>query len=147
MIVAACDSNQDNLSYMQYHSSAKINSEREAAFSIRSHGVPFGVLKEQQDLPNPAELLLGAFAACCLKNVQRFSEILGFSYDNASIEVTGERQEKPTKIAAIRYTIQIDGVVGKLNAELLHKNLRKFGTIYNTLKETCDVSGELLIFP
>jgi len=116
---------------MQYKLFGNVNLERKATFSVREQKMSFGILQEQKDLLNPAELLLGAFAACCLKNVQRFSELLGFNYENASIEVTGERQEKPTKIIAIQYVIRISGANDKLNVELLHKNLRKFGTIYN----------------
>jgi uncharacterized OsmC-like protein len=80
-----------------------------------------------------------------LKNVQRFSELLGFEYTKASIEVTGDRQEKPTKIIAIRYVILINSGDEKLNPKLLHRNLQKFGTIYNTLKEVCEVSGEVVL--
>jgi uncharacterized OsmC-like protein len=130
---------------MQYLITGNINPKREASFSVRKSNVLFGVLGEQEDLPNPAELLLGAFAACCLKNVQRFSELLGFDYANARIEVKGERQEKPTKIIAIRYVIHISSADEKLNLRLLHKNIQKFGTIYNTLKEVCAVSGELVL--
>jgi uncharacterized OsmC-like protein len=130
---------------MQYLVTGDINPDQEAAFSVKKSNVSFGVRSDQDELPNPAELLLGAFAACCLKNVQRFSELLGFEYTEARIEVRGERQEKPTKIIAIRYSIRISSVDEKLNLKLLHKNLQKFGTIYNTLKGACDVSGELVL--
>lgn len=132
---------------MQYSVSGSIDTGREASFSVRKSSVSFGILDEQHDQPNPAELLLGAFAACCLKNVQRFSELLGFDYTDARIEVTGERQEKPTKIIIIRYVIHISSVDEQLNLRLLHKNIQKFGTIYNTLKEVCAVSGELVLSP
>jgi uncharacterized OsmC-like protein len=130
---------------MQYNLSGSITPGREAAFSIKKSRVSFGILNEQDSLPNPAELLLGAFAACCLKNVHRFSELLGFDYESARIEVVGDRQEKPTKLVAIRYVIYLSSADEKLNIELLHKNIRKFGTIYNTLKEVCDVSGKLVL--
>lgn len=112
---------------------------------MKQHHTSFGILSNQDDLPNPAELLLGAFAACCLKNVQRFSELLDFTYTNASIEVVGERQEKPTQIVAIRYVIHINCADNRLNPRLLHKNIQKFGTIYNTLKTIGEVSGELIV--
>lgn len=130
---------------MQYLISGSISPSREAAFSIKKSSVSFGVFSDQDELPNPAELLLGAFTACCLKNVQRFSELLGFEYAKARIEVVGERQEKPTKIVGIRYVIHISSEDEKLNLKLLHRNLQKFGTIYNTLKEVCEVSGELVL--
>jgi len=40
----------------------------------------------------PADLLATAFAACVLKNVERFSGILPFRYDGASISVIAERE-------------------------------------------------------
>lgn len=130
---------------MQYEVSGSITPEREAFYSVRKSDVSFGVLVSQDEQPNPAELLLGAFAACCLKNVQRFSGLMGFDYSDARIEVTGERQEKPTKIISIHYVIYINGADDKLNPGLLQRNIQKFGTIYNTLKEVCEVSGELVV--
>jgi len=100
---------------------------------------------DQEQLPNPAELLLGAFVACCLKNVERFSQLLKFDYESARIEVVGERQDAPSKMTEIRYTILIKSQDKRLNAALLHKNIQRYGTIYNTLKETCEVSGDLQI--
>ena len=35
---------------------------------------------QSEDLFNPAELLLSAFAACLLKNVERFGKLLRFHY-------------------------------------------------------------------
>ena len=46
-------------------------------------------------LPNPAELLLTSVAACMLKNVQRYSEILKIPYRSAKITVNGIRNENP----------------------------------------------------
>jgi len=80
-----------------------------------------------------------------LKNIERFSKTLKFDYEYVQIEVVGERQEKPTKLGTIKYTIYIASEDPGLKLKLLHKNLQKFGTIYNTLKETCNVSGEILL--
>ncbi|MGB7293806.1 MAG: hypothetical protein WBD99_16685 [Thermodesulfobacteriota bacterium] len=43
---------------------------------------------QSEHLFNPAELFLTAFAACILKNVERFSERLHFAYNKASIRFT-----------------------------------------------------------
>ena len=117
---------------------------QQATFTSKQTTVSFGIKDDQNHLPNPAELLLGAFAACGLKNIERFSNTLKFDYEHAQIEVIGERQEKPTKLVTIKYRILIKSEDPRLNLKLLHKNLQKFGTIYNTLKETCNVSGEIL---
>lgn len=128
---------------MKYQVSGSAKAHGEAVFSIRESNVSFGIIADEKQLPNPAELLLGAFAACCLKNVERFSQLLKFNYKNAEIEVIGVRQNAPTKIISIHYTIFIDSRDERLNIALLHKNIQKHGTIYNTLKETCEVSGEI----
>ncbi|GGX11055.1 OsmC family protein [Aquimarina muelleri] len=128
---------------MNYTVSGNIIAHQQATFTSKQTNVSFGIKRDQNYLPNPAELLLGAFAACCLKNIERFSDTLKFNYEDARIEVLGERQERPTKLVAIQYTIHIKSEDASLNVKLLHKNLQKFGTIYNTLKETCNISGEI----
>ena len=128
---------------MNYTVNGNVVAHQQATFTSKQTTVAFGIRSDQNQLPNPAELLLGAFAACCLKNIERFSNTLKFVYESAKIEVIGERQEKPTKLIAITYTIYIKSADAGLNLKLLHKNLQKFGTIYNTLKETCEVSGAI----
>ncbi|MDB4286042.1 OsmC family protein [bacterium] len=131
---------------MKYQISGSSDAHGKAVFSVRENETFFGIVANKNQLPNPAELLLGAFAACCLKNIERFSNLLKFDYENAQIEVVGERQDAPPKMKAIRYTIQIKSQDERLNVALLHKNIQKYGTIYNTLKETCEISGEAKIF-
>lgn len=96
------------------------------------------------ELPGPAELLLTAFSACALKNVERFSEMLPFQYEAASIEVEGERQSAPPKFTHIRYTLKLVTDEPDERLELLHRNIRKYGTITNTLAEACDLDGILI---
>ncbi len=128
---------------MKYIINGNITAHQKATFTSKKTIVPFGIFKDQDQLPNPVELLLGSFASCCLKNIERFSSTLKFNYKNAQIEVIGERQEKPTKLIAIKYIIYIKSKDNNLNITLLHKNLKKFGTIYNTLKEVCEITGEI----
>jgi len=95
-------------------------------------------------LMNPAELLLSAFAACLLKNVERFSRLLDFSYDRAEVAVHGVREEPPPRIASIQYRLTIWTDESDHRVALLHKNLERHGTIFNTLNACCDVSGEIV---
>lgn len=48
-------------------------------------------------------------------------------------------------MSAIHYVIYLKSKDEKLNLNLLHKNIQKFGTIYNTLKGVCKVSGEMVL--
>ncbi len=99
------------------------------------------------ELPGPAELLAGAFAACLLKNVERFSQILPFAHAGASVTVEIERQDSPPRFTRIRYELRVVTDEEPRRVALLHHNLRKHGTVYNTLAGVCEVTGELIADP
>jgi uncharacterized OsmC-like protein len=96
-------------------------------------------------LPGPAELLVLAFAACVLKNVERFSELLPFDYSGARVRVTAERQESPPRFTKVHYELHVETSEPAERVDLLHRNLAKFGTVYNTLASACEVTGEVLV--
>jgi uncharacterized OsmC-like protein len=98
-------------------------------------------------LPGPAEMLATAFAACLLKNLARAGDLLGFSYEEAQVEVTARRQNRPPKFTEIRYRLQVRTDEPDRRVELAHRNLRNYGTVYNTLAEVCDVQGEMVAAP
>jgi uncharacterized OsmC-like protein len=85
-----------------------------------------------------------AFAACVLKNVERFSKILSFRYDEASITVTSERQDAPPKMIRVTYSLRLVTGEAEHRVALLHRNIRQHGTIYNTLAMACDITGEVV---
>jgi uncharacterized OsmC-like protein len=97
-----------------------------------------------EELPGPAELLCSAFAACLLKNVERFSEMLPFAQQGASVRVIAERQRDPPRFTTIRYELQIVTDEPPQHVELLQRNLAKYGTVYNTLAASCEVVGNVL---
>jgi uncharacterized OsmC-like protein len=99
------------------------------------------------ELAGPAELLAAAFAACVLKNVTRFSEILPFRYEDAAIDVVAEREGVPPRIARIHYVLRLTTDEPEHGVEHLQKNIEKFGTIYNTLAGVCEVTGEIVVNP
>lgn len=129
---------------MEYSVSGRSTSQGEAEIRAKSNTYEFGIKAGQPEIAGPAELLLGAFAACCLKNVERFSSILGYTYQSAEITVEGERQEKPPMFTRIRFTLHISGNDPNLKPDLLLKNLQKFGTIYNTLSAVCEIDGRII---
>lgn len=96
------------------------------------------------ELPGPADLLTAALAACILKNVERFGQMLHIDWSEARIEVLAERQDTPPKITGLRYRLEIDTDADDRRIELLHRNIRTHGTITNTLAAVCDVSGEII---
>jgi len=129
---------------MKYQITASSTSNQDAVIHIKQSDIDFGTTsKTAETLPNPAELFLGAFAACMLKNVERFLEMMKFSYTKATVEVTATRLENPPRMDGISYSLTIFSNDKKLNTDLLKKNIEKFGTIYNTVKLSCSISGTI----
>lgn len=94
-------------------------------------------------LPNPAELLLIALAACILKNVERYSEILHYPYRKAKVTVNGVRNDRPPAMKRIDYVLEIDTDIEEKKLNNWHKNIIKFGTISNTIAKACELNGEI----
>ncbi len=92
-------------------------------------------------LPNPAELLLSALAACILKNLERYSEILKYPYKTAKIKVKGERNDNPPSMKRIDYTLEVETDIDERKINNWHKNIIRFGTISNTLATACELEG------
>lgn len=99
---------------------------------------------QSDHLFNPAELFLGSFSACMLKNVERFSEMLTISYKKATLVVKGIREDKPPRITEVYYEPTIETEETKERIDLLHRNLEKFGTIFNTVAGSCKVDGKII---
>lgn len=126
---------------MNYHIKASSISNRDAVVHIKQSNIDFGTTSET--LPNPAELFLGSFSACMLKNVERFSAMMKFTYSKATLEINATRLENPPRMDSIYYDLTIYSNDKKLNTALLKKNIEKFGTIYNTVKLSCTISGTI----
>ena len=129
---------------MNYTVKAKSSRSSEGIIQTGEHQINFGVSKEN-DLPTPADLLTAAFAACCLKNVERFSEFMHFTYNTAEISVNASRKDKPPMIDKITFSLTIETTEEGINTDLLLRNMQKFGTIYNTLNAVCEIEGEIVI--
>ncbi len=95
------------------------------------------------DAFNPAELLLASLAACILKGTERVIPLLDFDLRGISVALTGQRQDSPPKMLAITYEITVDTKEPDARLDLLHRNLKKYGTIYNTLAGAVDLSGTI----
>lgn len=131
---------------MNYSIIAQSEANNNAGITIRETEIHFGTTAASADsLANPAELFLSAFAACILKNVERFSGIMGFAYSRARIEVSGSRLEKPPRMDQITYALEVYSTDIRLNPELLKKNIEKQGTIYNTVNAACSIHGSISI--
>lgn len=90
---------------------------------------------------NPAELLLSALSACMIKGIERVVPILKFQMRGVRVIVDGVRQDVPPKMESIRYQIIVDTDETDRRIDLLHDNVKKYGTVFNTVAPGTDLSG------
>jgi uncharacterized OsmC-like protein len=93
------------------------------------------------DAFNPAELLLAAVAACMIKGIERMIPMLKFQLHGVEVKLHGVRQDSPPKMVSIDYELIVDTDENDQRLELLHKNVRKYGTISNTVAEATKLEG------
>ncbi len=92
---------------------------------------------------NPAELLLAALAACMIKGIERVTPILKFSLRGVQVRLDAVRQDVPPRLESIEYEILVDTDEPDHRLDLLHENVRKFGTVYNTVAPGTALHGVL----
>lgn len=92
---------------------------------------------------NPAELLLAAMSACIIKGIERVAPMLGFALRGVEVRVDGVRQDVPPKLESVTYEIIVDSDESDRRLELLHDNVKKFGTVFNTVAPGTQLSGVL----
>jgi len=95
------------------------------------------------DAFNPAEMLLASLAACILKGTERVIPMLKFDLRGIEVHLHGVRQDSPPKMIRIDYEIVVDTSESDHRIALLHKNLQKYGTIYNTLAGATALAGTI----
>ena len=95
------------------------------------------------DAFNPAELLLAALAACMIKGIERVQPILKFQLRGVTVHVHGVRQDVPPRLEQIRYDIVLDSDESDARLALLHENVKKFGTVFNTVMPGTSLDGVL----
>ena len=95
------------------------------------------------DAFNPAELLMAAIAACMIKGIERVTPILHFRLQGVEVRIHGVRQDVPPRMEEIRYEILVDTDESESRLELLHDNVRKYGTVFNTVSPGTRLHGQL----
>jgi len=100
-------------------------------------------LSGRLDAFNPAELLLAALSACMIKSIERVTPILKFQWRGVEVRVHGVRQDVPPRLESIDYEILVDSDESEQRLALLHDNVRKFGTVFNTVAPGTRLSGLL----
>lgn len=100
--------------------------------------------KGREDAFNPAELFLAAIAACMIKGIERAIPILKFQLRGVEVKLRGVRQDSPPKMISIDYELIVDTDENDRRLELLHTNVRKFGTISNTVAAATEMTGRIV---
>lgn len=100
-------------------------------------------LAGRDDAFNPAEMLLASLAACMLKGAERVAPMLHFDLRGIRMSLHGQRQDSPPKMTRIDYEIVVDTDEPESRLDLLHRNLRKYGTITNTLAGALELRGTI----
>lgn len=100
-------------------------------------------LSGRPDAFNPAELFLASIAACMLKGIERVTPLLEFRLNGVSVSLQGVRQDAPPKMLSVSYEIVVDTDETDARLELLHKNVRKYGTISNTVADALVLKGHM----
>lgn len=100
-------------------------------------------LAGRADAFNPAELLLAALSACIIKGIERVTPMLKFELRGVEVRVDGVRQDVPPKMESITYEIIVESDESDKRLELLHDNVKKYGTVFNTIVPGTQLSGML----
>ena len=100
-------------------------------------------VRGRADAFNPAELFLASIAACMIKGIERVTPLLQFELRGVEVSLRAERQDSPPLIVSIDYEIVVDTGESDHRLELLHTNVRKFGTISNTVAKATRLEGTI----
>jgi len=98
-------------------------------------------LDGRPDAFNPAELFLAAIAACMIKGIERVTPMLDFKLRGVEVRLHGVRQDSPPKIVSVDYELIVDTDEDDHRLDLLHTNVRKYGTIFNTVAAATKLEG------
>lgn len=97
----------------------------------------------RMDAFNPAELLLASIAACMIRGAERVAPMIKFDLRGMEVRLHGVRQDSPPKMIRIDYEIIVDTDDSDQRLELLHKNIRKYGTVSNTIAAATELQGTI----
>ena len=100
-------------------------------------------IQGRPDAFNPAELLLAAIAACMIKGIERVAPMINFQFDGVEVKLHGIRQDAPPMMTEINYEIIVQTTEDDRRLALLHTNVRKYGTISNTVAKATRLEGKI----
>jgi uncharacterized OsmC-like protein len=127
---------------LEYSVTAQRRDAQGSIASVRDAEVVLDTsLAGRTDALNPAELLLAALAACMIKGVERAAPMLKFKFRGVEVRLHAVRQDAPPKLLSIDYELIVDSDEPDRRLDRLHTNVRKYGTISNTLAAAVPLTG------
>ena len=78
-----------------------------------------------------------------IKGIERVTPILKFSLHGVEVRMHGVRQDIPPKMESISYQIIVDTDEPNRRLDLLHYNVKQYGTVFNTVVPGTVLSGAL----
>jgi len=100
-------------------------------------------VKGRFDAFNPAELFLASIAACLIKGAERVAPMINFHLQGVDVKMHATRQDSPPKILSVEYDLIVETDESEHRLELLHTNIRKYGTISNTVATALHLQGTI----
>ena len=129
---------------LEYHVVAKrIDAHGSSAHCKDAEIVLDTDVQGRADAFNPAELLLAAVAACMIKGIERIAPLNRFKYRGVEVRLHGVRQDSPPFISSITYELIVDTDEDDRRLDLMHYNVRKYGTVSNTVAAATKLEGKI----
>lgn len=78
-----------------------------------------------------------------IKGVERVMAMIQFELRGVQVMIHGVRQDSPPLMSTIDYEIIVDAGGNGHRLKLLHTNVRKYGTVSNTLAAATKLEGRI----
>ena len=98
-------------------------------------------MQGRPDTFNPAKLFLASIAACMIKGIERVTPMINFRFRGVEVRLHAVRQDAPPLMQSIDYELIVDTDEDDRRLEMLHTNVRKYGTISNTVANATRLEG------
>ena len=127
---------------LEYHVSARWQDQHGSLAACKDAEIVLDTdMNGRPDAFNPAELFLASIAACMIKGIERVTPMLKFDLRGVEVRLHGVRQDAPPMMVSVDYELTVDTDEDDQRLELLHKNVRKYGTISNTVAQATKLVG------
>jgi uncharacterized OsmC-like protein len=76
-----------------------------------------------------------------IKGIERVTPLLKFQLRGVEVRISAARQDTPPRILRVDYELIVDTDEDDARLDLLHRNVRKYGTISNTVAAAVVLEG------